>query len=368
MRARSHSADGLLDELGAVEGTRPPLVVWTTLDWDMPLFQRPQQLALAAASSGWPVIFVKPTERPRFVRPGLLVWNDLDGALRRFAGCALLAFSTDPRPQTFETMAALRGRATVVYDVIDEQHADIGVLDERMLERHRQAVRDADVVLVTADRLVEQVAALRPSSKVSVHSPNAVDLAHFAAGASRPRPRDMRRFGGRPIVGYYGAHASWFDYGLMNRLAATRPEYDVVLIGIDYDHSLGRSGLLRHENVYFLGPRAYRDLPAYLACFDVATIPFVLNDVTESTSPIKLFEYMAGGRPIVTTNLRECRKYRSVRIGKTHDEVIALVDDAIARGLADDERELLAQEAAENSWAARVSDLARAVDAVRSAR
>jgi glycosyltransferase involved in cell wall biosynthesis len=347
-------------------GARPPLVVCSTIPWEVTLFQRPQQLAIAAAEASWPVIYVKRGEVPRFVRPRLLVWSDLASALRYVERAVCLLLSTDPDGTAFEIVKAAGPRVTVVYDFIDEQHEDIGALDDVVLRRHEGLLRDADVVLVTADRLAEQARAIRSSSRPTVLSPNGVDVNHFASGRMRQRPTEMARFAGRPVVGYYGALAGWFDYALVDRLAAIRSGYDIVLIGIDYDRSLARSGILRRRNVYFLGPRSYDELPRYLACFDVATIPFVLNDVTASTSPIKLFEYMAGGRPIVTTDLRECRKYRSVRIGKSHDDFIRLVDDAIARKVDAGEASLLAREADENSWSRRVMDLMAAVDGLSS--
>ena len=114
-------------------------------------------------------------------------------------------------------------------------------------------------------------------------------------------------------VGYYGALAKWFDYQLVKELAETG-KYQIVLFGIKYDDSYEKAGLDRQENVHFLGSRDYHVLQNYAAKMDVLTIPFLINEITKATSPVKLFEYMALNKPIVTTDMDECRKYQSVLI------------------------------------------------------
>jgi hypothetical protein len=346
----------------------PPLVLAPTVHWEIALFQRPQQLAIAAAEMGWPVVYLFHHEAPREVRPNIYVVNDVREALEAFERFVFVVFSTTHQSFKLEHLSSAGDRAIVAYDFIDEQHEHVYDLDDDMRLRHDHLVRDADLVLVTADRLEEQVRAVRDPAKPIVRSPNAVDLNHFDSARHYPRPGELRGLRGRAIVGYYGALASWFDYALVDHLARVRQELDIVLIGIDYDRTLARSGLLQNQNVHFLGPRPYDELPAYLAHFDVATIPFVLNDITESTSPIKLFEYMAGGRPIVTTDMRECRKYRSVSIAHDRDEFVTLIDRAIATKDDFARRALLAEEARGNSWAQRVTDLYDAAMSIARAR
>ena len=103
-------------------------------------------------------------------------------------------------------------------------------------------------------------------------------------------------------------------------------------------------------NVHYLGIVNYKDLASYAYWMDVLTIPFLLNAITESTNPVKLFEYMALNKPIVTTDMRECRKYKSVMIAKSHDEFIELLDKALKLEKNDPYFELLKKEALENTW------------------
>ena len=155
---------------------------------------------------------------------------------------------------------------------------------------------------------------------------------------------------GNPIIGYYGALAKWFDYDLLKKISKERPNYEIVLIGFVYDRSMQDSRIERLPNVHYLGIVDYQNLCSYAYWLDVLTIPFLLNDITESTSPVKLFEYMALNKPIVTTDMRECRKYESVMIGKSHDEFIELLDKALKMEKTDPYFQLLKKEALENTW------------------
>ena len=107
-----------------------------------------------------------------------------------------------------------------------------------------------------------------------------------------------------------------------------RPDWSFVLIGPDHDGSLARSRLAGLPNVHALGPRPYATLPGYLHRFDVATIPFAINDITLATSPLKLFEYFAAGRPVISTPMPECAAFDEVRIVRTAEEFSAALDAA----------------------------------------
>jgi glycosyltransferase involved in cell wall biosynthesis len=193
----------------------------------------------------------------------------------------------------------------------------------------------------------------------AVYLPNGVDDEHFAA--TRPEPEDAAvarlRAEGKPIAGYYGALARWFDYELLEQTARRRPDWNFLLIGPDYDGSLRRASLLGCPNVRWLGPRPYAHLPAYLAVFDVATIPFRLDPITMATSPLKLYEYFAGGRPVVTTAMPECVAHPEVHTVETAEQFAAILD--VARGEGEDPatRARLRAVGAANSWHQRVLQL-----------
>jgi hypothetical protein len=155
------------------------------------------------------------------------------------------------------------------------------------------------------------------------------------------------------VIGYYGAIARWFDHGLLRNVAKRRRDLRFLLIGVEWDGTLSNSKLLREPNVTYLGPVAYGELPNYLSLFDVAVIPFVLNDLTHATSPLKLFEYMAGGKPVVVTPMRECVQYPGVLVGKTEEDFATKLD--IALELAADRQYLALIDgvARQNTWETR---------------
>ena len=140
-------------------------------------------------------------------------------------------------------------------------------------------------------------------------------------------------------------------------LATKRPNYDIVLIGPNYDGSIGEHNIKRFKNLHVLGPKNYTDLPSYLYYFDVAIIPFKINKITQSTSPIKLFEYMAGGKPIVTTALHECKKYKSVLWAKEYEEFVSQIDRALLLKQDHYCQSILKQEALANTWDTRVESI-----------
>jgi glycosyltransferase involved in cell wall biosynthesis len=104
------------------------------------------------------------------------------------------------------------------------------------------------------------------------------------------------------------------------------------------------------ENVYFMGPRDYKILKNYASLCDILTIPFLLNDITKSTSPVKIFEYMALQKPIVTTNLNECHKYKSVLIAKSHNEFLKKLEEVEHKKDSKEYLQLLDKEAKDNYW------------------
>jgi len=215
------------------------------------------------------------------------------------------------------------------------------------------------MVVTTADKLYRDAQAHRTRNFTLVT--NGVEFEHFSRSFSdNDMPDELRPIikGRRKIIGYFGALASWFDYELVLKVVRERPDYEVVLIGFDYDGSSQPYHLDKEPRIHVIGPVNYRNLPRYACWFDVATIPFMINDITESTSPIKLFEYMALGKPIVTTDMPECRKYGSVHVAKSHDEFIVALDNALLTRDDPEYLALLKQEALENTWMAKAENIA----------
>jgi glycosyltransferase involved in cell wall biosynthesis len=250
----------------------------------------------------------------------------------------------------------------IIYEYIDDLSDEIAgfKISDEIKYSHEYMLKDSENVYVvaSADKLYKEVIEKRGTQKAALVT-NGVQYDHFANISSNQIPEKMKQVVDKkkPIIGYYGALAKWFDYELLIKLAKERTNYEIVLIGIDYDKSLDASRILDIENVNYLGTVDYKELPKYAKYFDVCTIPFVINDITEATSPVKLFEYMALGHPIVTTALPECRKYKSSIIAETHDEFIKCIDRAVEKEKDPEYINMLREEAQNNNWKQKALDI-----------
>jgi glycosyltransferase involved in cell wall biosynthesis len=239
-----------------------------------------------------------------------------------------------------------------------------GPVTGEKLAAHARQLAASGMVMATSRRLLDEARRVRPDA---VLVPNACDPAHFAPHERRVVPAELAalRAAGTPIAGYYGALAPWVDYDLLDAVARRLVHWSFVLIGPDYEGAAAR--VPARPNVRWLGLRDYATLPAYLQGFDVAMIPFVINEITRATSPVKLFEYMAGDRPIVTTPLPEASDYGSVAIADGPDAFAAALEQAYARRHDAQLRRVRMTERDANTWASRAAIIMDAV-ATREAR
>ena len=166
---------------------------------------------------------------------------------------------------------------------------------------------------------------------------------------------------------YYGALAEWFDWPLWIHAAKARPNWSFVLIGPAYDGDVAavHARVAAAPNIFYLGPKRYDELPGYMQFVDVATIPFVLNAITHACSPVKLFEYMAAGKPVVTTAMREVLKYKSVLVARSAEEFVCRLDEAVTKQHDPAYLALLRTEAEANTWHSRAMALKKALQAAR---
>jgi glycosyltransferase involved in cell wall biosynthesis len=199
----------------------------------------------------------------------------------------------------------------VVYDLMDD-HAGFSSIMPHTLEQEGALLESADLVVATSGMLEAQ-ARRRSSNVVLVR--NGCDYDHFSrAGTSRPiEPAKTSR----PVIGYVGAVADWFDADLVADLAARRPEWDFVLVGSTHSGDVTRLAAL--PNVSLPGEKPYAEIPGWLARFDVAIVPFKRLPLTEATNPVKAYEYLAAGKPLVSVPLPEMRAL---------GDLVRLADDA----------------------------------------
>ncbi len=345
------------------------VILWrSSFGFNVPLFQRPQHIARNLAKNGFLVIYevTTMTDRVKTLKKmsnGLWLFNFNNIPLNRILMEELAGLDKPKFVQLYSTNWELPLEAVkkyinagfgLIYEYIDHISPEIAgtkTLPKNISDKYDYAMSHKDVtVVVTAELLKQDVIDHRGTENL-VFSSNGVDYEFFQhMGQDYVFEPEFQAIldRGKPIVCYYGALAKWFDYELVKKIAETG-KYSVVLFGVKYDESFDEN-LSGEENIYFLGPRDYKVLKYYAAKADVLTIPFLINDITRSTSPVKIFEYMALHKPIVTTDMNECRKYESVLIGHDHEEFIALLDKAMELREDPDYIALLDKEARENDW------------------
>ena len=361
------------------------IVCFSHLRWDF-VFQRPQHLMTRFARRQPVVVFEEPVwtdeGEPRLLRrtcahsgvavmtphlPSRLSADDPTAALRRLLD-GLLA-EADARhpvlwfytPMMF-AFASHVTEATVVYDCMDELSGfrfappELSRLEIGLMAR-------ANVVFTGGHSLYEAKRHLHDN----IHAfPSSVDAAHFAAARrGSADPLDQRAIP-HPRLGFYGVVDERMDFGLIEAVSAARPDWQVVMVGpvVKVDPAI----LPRRPNIHWLGGKSYDELPCYLGGWDVALMPFAINEATRFISPTKTLEYLAGGRIVVSTPVvdvvRHYTELSAVRIADTAAGFIEACETALALAAEparfEDE---VAAHLAQVSWTATFDAMARLVDA-----
>jgi len=251
-----------------------------------------------------------------------------------------------------------------VYYCIDDYAAHPGVDPARIAACDQRLTRDADLVFVAPPALLDAKRAQNPATRFSPHG---VDVALFARAqdpaTSVPATAAALQDRG-PVIGYFGLIAAWTDIELIGWLADQRPGWQFLLVGhaqIDVD------ALARRPNITLAGPQPYESLPGWARAFDVAIIPYRLNQQVRNANPLKLREYLATGKPVVSVETPEISRFAEVvRIAGDRDAFLA----AIEASLADDspaQRDQRMAAVAGMSWDHRVDETLTAVaDSLRS--
>jgi UDP-galactopyranose mutase len=225
--------------------------------------------------------------------------------------------------------------AAVVYDCMDELSAFSGASPD-LPAWERQLLEEADLVFTGGRGLYEAKRRLHPS----VHAfPSSVDVRHFARARSLAResePPDQRRLGW-PRIGFFGVLDERLDRELLASVAAARPEWQLVLLGPVA--KIDPEALPKAPNIHYLGAKAYEELPAYLAGWDVAVLPFARNESTRFISPTKTPEYLAAGCPVVSTPIADVvtpyGEQGAVRIADSPRRFVEEVEGALATDRGD---------------------------------
>jgi UDP-galactopyranose mutase len=214
-----------------------------------------------------------------------------------------------------------------VFDAMDEL-SKFRFAPVKLLELEQELIDKADLVFTGGTSLYEAKKHRHPD----VHCfPSSVDRAHFAKARSTlfdPADQDDLP---RPRLGFYGVIDERFDTELLDQVAAMRPNWSFVMVGPVV--KISKDDLPKRPNIHYLGGKTYAELPAYLSGWDVALMPFAMNESTEFISPTKTPEYLAGGKPVVSTPVRDVVRHyghlEGVKIASTADEFASACDEAL---------------------------------------
>ncbi|GHD67438.1 polysaccharide pyruvyl transferase family protein [Jeongeupia chitinilytica] len=336
------------------------------IDWNVPLYQRPQHISTALGQLGYLVIYRTDNwagddvEGFREVEPNVWITNrheisSLHGVARSFYSTA---YANTP-----ELIMENGKRGLLVYEYIDHIDPQISGDAEnikRLLRLKEFAVGGgADFIIASAKRLYDEMAQFVPHEKLLL-VPNGVDTKHYRDPKHEQYklPEELVLFHeNHPnIVGYFGALAPWLWYSIIRDLALLRPDLGFVFIGPDYYG--GVSNLPKLDNVLYLGTVDYKVLPAYAKLFSICFIPFSPGEIAKTTSPLKLFEYFALEKPVVvTSDMLECVSFSEVLHGDDVNTLSIAFDKALELKDRPEFKARLAFLADQNSWAERARSM-----------
>lgn len=338
----------------------------------VPSYRTALQRILAPLRSDTPIPVIRPWPAPRARRWPRLGESALTGIIRRRS--AALRRQLD-RVMTWDHSVALVVSPVwtpwldelpfrrVVYDCIDALTVHVPRPELAALYESWEArlVDRAAGAVVTAQSLGNTLRARRPDLKVALIR-NGVDVERFQMLAAQSRRPSDVPLSPRPIVGFVGALYQWIDWELIHRTAHDLPEFDFVFVGPhDRRHTTRRMPPL--PNVRFVGPRPYDRVPAYIDTFTVGWVPFHQDAVGTAANPVKIYEYLALGKPVVTTPVADPESFGGlVTVARTAEEMVPAL--RAAAGTATTGTAARVAFARQNSWSERASAILRFVAAL----
>ncbi|MBF0274626.1 MAG: glycosyltransferase [Nitrospinae bacterium] len=338
------------------------IICSTHLMWDLHLFQRPQQI-MSRLSQRHKILYfapvsilayckfkkvrknriVKVNENLTVFRPLVLPYGEEYPWIKELNKKIVIRFiKAFMKQNNFSNTFVLwlytplayylpgkLGEKAVVYDCMDDFKSFLGT-PGYMETKEKEVVKAADIFFAGGETLLKNKGS---NHKNATCFPCGVEVDHFgkAQDTSKPKPTDMQNITGK-ILGYYGAVDERIDYDLIHYLAKKNKNWSIVILGPiakvkkpDFFDTT--------NNIHYLGSKDYKELPSYCAHFDVCLIPFKMNDpVTEHLNPTKTLEYLATGKPVISSNVPDIVKHFSdiVSIADNYDTFAKLVENELA--------------------------------------
>jgi glycosyltransferase involved in cell wall biosynthesis len=259
-------------------------------------------------------------------------------------------------PTTLELVRGIKYNILVYY--CTDQWSQFSYLDSKLMQEEEvKLLQNADVVFTSSQVLY---GLKKPFNANTFYMPHGVDFEFFsyAIDTAIEPPNDLKSVS-RPIIGFYGLIQDWIDFELIAKIAQSHLDWSVVLIG---KICIDVSSVKNMANIYLLGEKPYQRLPLYSRFFDVAIVPYNMQDPRMQTvNPTKLLQYLACGLAVVTVDLPEVRNYREVvYVSNNHDDFIKNIE----RALKENNKELVKKRklAAQNeTWQHRVEAISKII-------
>jgi len=338
------------------------LFIYSYLAYDHPMKQRPQHIADSVSSLGYTVIYITPQQaRVDFVfgikqiNKSLYVSDCLKALLKHFRQSYTLIYSIDLRLSWEFYDMLLQNNTTVIYDymdLLDEEHFLKTLSDpQKFLDLQEHILKSPDSIVLASSDLIFNKS--KEHRKIAHLIPNACNPNDFITNRSfediNAKMKDIIQLN-KAIIGFVGALACWIDYDLIEKIAYQNQNLSFVFIGPNLD---GSSEYLKNKNLpnlFFLGTVGFAKLKHYTAWFDASLVPFRVVELTNAVSPVKLFEYMAIGKPIIATKTEEIKKYKSVLLIDDAEDFSEKISSYLDKKHDKNYQKLVTKELSENTW------------------
>jgi len=383
------SAEALLIELVKKNAANPPqkadFIIFPMIDW-FSRFQRPQQLARQLSEMGHRIFYIKTgfstqeTPKVKLVEKNIYL-------VQLSRGDSQIKFNTSLSDENIKylekSIRILRDTYLInaaimlvdlpfwrnlvirlqrqhswklVYDCMD-LHSAFSISSDLVAIEEKKLLTACDLVFASSHLLFKHVQKGN-DNVVLVQNGTNFDLFHKA---KKPINSPILEGLSSPIIGYFGAIAEWFDSTLVGQLAALHPEWTFVLIGNTHMGNL--SPMKGLSNIHLLGEKAHSELPAFLSNFDVCIIPFKQSPLTQAVNPVKLFEYLSAGKPVISTRLEEISHYKDyVRLAETTQEWETAIEKSLLEEKTDALLERRFEFARNNTWGKRAKTIEKEIN------
>lgn len=320
----------------------PEAVFWEPI-------QRPQQILRELAKKGYLCFFCDPPKGDfniREIKENLFIVNN-EAYLLPVLRCKFVIVLCSWLMQM--AWADLLPNKFVWYDILDKIES-FTMYDDGMAEKHETQIREADF-LSYSSKLLKRYVSKRNDA---VYLPNGCNFDDFTKIEDTEIPKSMKSILEikKPIIGYFGVVEKWFDDYLVSSLAARNPDWQFVIIG---KTNINKKRL-KALNIHLLGMIPYNELPKYARHFNVAIIPFKVNDLTNCVSPVKFFEYASLGKPVVSTPIMEMKQYKNkwVHLARNVDTFERKIKVCLSDHVQNTSMDKGVEFASENQWSSRV--------------